>query len=75
MNRPGPWFGMSVCIDRMTHRSSANWATRGKRSLTSSPDLPYRRNLKGEGIRLNVLRSVVRFAGRTLPAYVVSAGL
>src|SRR5882672_3513489 len=76
MKRPGPWFGMSVCIERITQRSSANWERRGKRLLISSPDCPQRRNLNGDGIRLKVLRSVLRFAaGGRCPAWVVSAGL
>ena len=29
-NRAGPWLGLSVCSERMTHRSSANRPSRGQ---------------------------------------------
>ena len=35
----GSWFGMSVCIERMTQRSSMHLPTSGKISLTSMPAL------------------------------------
>ena len=54
----GSWFGMSVCIERITQMSSAQAPTCGNSSLTSSPLLPYRLNVNGDFISEPVLRSV-----------------
>ena len=37
----GSWLMASVFIDRMTHRSSATSASRGKMVEISIPDLPH----------------------------------
>src|SRR5262245_49261828 len=66
----GSWLGSSVCIERMTQRSSAHAPTWGNSSLTSSPLCPYLRNRNGEGKAAPVLRSVRGFPpGKDLPAY------
>ena len=41
-NSAGPWFGLSVCTERNTHRSSANFAVCGSNSLTGNPLCPCR---------------------------------
>ena len=71
----GSWFGTSVCIERTTHRRSADSATCGKSSLTSIPLWPYFWKENGEGNAAPVLRSVRYVTGRGLPAYLASSGL
>ena len=55
----GSWFGTSACIERMTQRSSADWAVCLKSSLTSRPLWPYFANLNIDGNALPVFRSVL----------------
>src|ERR1700730_12511081 len=45
---------LSATIERITHRSSTQVATFGKRSLTAIPDRPCCLNLKGDFKRLPV---------------------
>src|SRR5689334_2813220 len=71
------WLMLSATVERMTHRSSAQDATCGSRSLISRPDLPCFWNLNGDGSRLVVC---VRISlgcsnGSGLPAYSTSLGL
>ena len=47
--RPGSWFAVSVCIERMTQMSSISAAVCGNRSVTSMPAWPCLRCLYGEG--------------------------
>jgi hypothetical protein len=60
INSDGSWFGTLVCIERMTHKSSAHWAMRGKISLTGSPECPEGLKRNGDGINPPVRRSVPR---------------
>ena len=55
--------------------SSICSAVLAKRSLTSMPLSPYRRNLNGEGNAAPVFRSVVKLIGMACPAYFFSEGL
>ena len=64
----GSWFGMSVYIERMTHRSSTHSPTFGKISLTSMPLWPYFLKLNGDGNAAPVRRSVFSVIGIGLPA-------
>src|SRR6185295_17841486 len=73
--KDGSWLGMSVCMDRITHRWSADSAVYGKSSLTSSPLLPYFLNENGDGKAVPVLRSVRKLTGIGLPAHFFSKGL
>src|SRR5580700_4501799 len=75
-NSAGPWLGLSVCIDRSTHRSSAQRPIFGTRSLTSSPLLPHLLYGNGTAISPPVLFSVRSSTalGRW-PAYLLIAGL
>src|SRR5258707_15397704 len=75
INSDGSWLGKLVCIDRITHRSSAWRAMWGKISLISSPLLPCLANLNGDCMRLPVPRSVFSpAAGGFWPLYFASAG-
>ena len=77
-NRPGSWFGVSVCIERMTHRSSMSAAVCGNRSLTSMPASPYWRCLNGDGRILPSRRlrpSAFTKLGTLWPAYLCKRGL
>src|SRR5688500_16603312 len=59
----------------MTHSSSADSATLGKRSEIGMPALPCFLNLKGDGMAAPVFRSVARYSiGSCLPAYFCRAG-
>src|SRR5262245_60398882 len=61
--------GMSVCIDRMTARSSTCFAIAENTSLTSIPDWPYLENLNGDAI------ATPFSPGNDLPLAFVSSGL
>src|SRR5262245_57214466 len=73
--KEGSWLGRSVCMERITQRSSANSAVNGKSSLTSRPLLPYFLNENGDGKAVPVLRSVRKLTGSGLPAQFLSNGL
>src|SRR5947208_4983052 len=70
----GSWFGTFVCIERITHNSSAHSPTFGYSSETSIPALPYFLKANGDCIRLPVRRSVLMSAGAFWPLYFVRAG-
>src|SRR6185436_209341 len=73
--KEGSWLGRSVCMERITQRSSAISAVYGKSSLTSSPLAPYFLNENGDGKAVPVLRSVRKLTGIGLPAHFFSEGL
>ena len=74
--KPASWAGRSVCIERITHMSSANSPSCGNSSLISSPLWPRLRNLNGEPSRFPVTLSVFGFSvGMGLPWYFCSTGL
>ena len=54
--QPEACAAVSVCIDRITHRSSANRAVCGKRLLISRPLWPCLVNGKGDCISLPIGR-------------------
>src|SRR3984957_20552386 len=72
----GSWLGISVYTERTKHMSSTHSARLGKISLTSMPLFPCFLNLKGDFIRLPVLRSCCRSPpGIGCPWYLSSEGL
>src|SRR4051794_17015034 len=75
--RPGSWFGMFVCIERITQMSSMHFPTSGYIALTSMPDCPHFLNANGDLMNAPVLRSVLypEPAGGVLPCCLVSSGL
>ena len=76
MRSDGSWFGILVCMERMTQMSSIISPTFGNNSLTSIPASPYLLNLNGDLSNPPVLRSVDKSAasGRW-PLYLSNAGL
>ena len=76
--QPLAWAAVSVCIERITHRSSANCAVQGKRLLISSPLCPCLRNSNGDCIKCPIGRPfepTLASPEYGWPCHCVSAGL
>src|SRR5262245_22615646 len=75
MSSDGSWLGTLVCIERMTHRSSAWRARCGNSSLISIPLRPCLLNLNGDWSSAPVFRSVFRTPpGGICPLRFVNSG-